>query len=329
MTTLALAVVVMILSLSFAFFNGFRDTASVVATMVSTRVFSLREAITMTAVFSAVGALTSTGVARAIATGIVHPDMMPLDALLAGLIGAIGWNLFTWYCGLPSSSSHALIGGVAGAALASVGSSALNPAGFGRILLGFILAPVVGLVIGRLVIEVLNGLLANWTSASVTQYFSKLQIISAAALAFSLGSNTAQKSMGVIAIALFSAKMTATVQVPWWAVLLAAATMGAGTSVGGWRVMKSLRHRMVKLHPVQGFAAESSAALIIQTATLFGLPLPTTHVTSSAIMGVGVSKGFKSVNWGVVRDIVMAILITIPASATVGAICFLIVRAFA
>jgi inorganic phosphate transporter, PiT family len=321
-----LAGVVVLLAVAFDFINGFHDTANAIATVVSTRVLSPRAAILMAAVLNIIGALTSTAVAEAIAKGIVQPQMVTLDVLIGGLVGAIGWNLLTWYYGIPSSSSHALVGGVAGAAVAAGGLSALNVAGFQKIVISFIASPVAGVVVGMVILVILYRLLAGVAPGKVTRVFSKLQILSAAAMAFSHGSNDAQKSMGIIATALFAAKVIPELHVPSWVVLVSALAMGLGTSSGGWRIIRTMGHKMVKLKPVDGFAAETAAAIVIETATHLSLPVSTTHVISSTIMSVGLNRGPKAVNWGVIRNIGLAMLLTIPASATVGAIAFGITR---
>jgi inorganic phosphate transporter, PiT family len=323
---LTLALIVVVLAVAFDFINGFHDTANAIATVVSTRVLSPRAAILMAAVLNVVGALTSTGVAKAIATGIVHPGAVTMDVLIGGLVGAIGWNLLTWYFGIPSSSSHALVGGVAGAALAAGGVQAVNVSGFTTIVASFFLSPVAGVLVGLLLLKLLYQLLRNTSPARTTQLFSKLQILSAAAMAFSHGSNDAQKSMGIITTALFAAGLIPELAVPRWVILMAATAMGLGTSTGGWRIIKTMGHKMVKLKPVDGFAAEVAAALVIETATRFRLPVSTTHVISSTIMSVGLNRGRKAVNWGVIKNIGWAMLLTIPASAAVGAAAVFLVR---
>jgi PiT family inorganic phosphate transporter len=323
---LTLALTVVVLAVAFDFINGFHDTANAIATVVSTRVLSPRAAVSMAAVLNIVGALTSTGVAKAIATGIVRPEAVTLDVIIGGLVGAILWNLLTWWFGVPSSSSHALVGGVAGAALAAGGFGTLNASGFITIVASFVLSPVAGVIIGLLILGILYRLLRNTSPARTTALFSKLQILSAAAMAFSHGSNDAQKSMGIIASALFAAKLIPVLHVPTWVILLSATAMGIGTSTGGWRIIKTMGHKMVKLKPVDGFAAEAAASLVIETATRMKLPVSTTHVISSTIMSVGLNRGVKAVNWGVIKNIGWAMLLTIPASGAVGAVAFLLVH---
>ncbi len=325
-TLVILAVIVVILAVLFDFINGFHDTANAIATVVSTRVLTPRQAILMAAGLNVVGALTSTSVAIGIAKGIVWPEAVTLDVLVGGLVGAIVWNLLTWYFGIPSSSSHALVGGVAGAALASGGLSVINAGGFSKILLSFVLSPLSGVLVAILVLGVVHKIVQTWSPMAVTSRFSKLQIVSAAAMAFSHGSNDAQKSMGIIASALFAAGLIPTLHVPQWVVLVAATAMGLGTASGGWRIIKTMGHKMVKLNPLGGFVAETSAALVIETATHLALPVSTTHVISSTIIGVGLSRGRKAVNWSVIKSIGWAMLLTIPASGLVGAITYFIVK---
>jgi inorganic phosphate transporter, PiT family len=319
-------VLVVLAALAFDYINGFHDTANAIATVVSTRVMAPRTAIIMAAGLNVVGALVSAGVAEAIAKGIVKPDVVTLPVILGGLVGAIVWNLFTWYYGIPSSSSHALVGGFAGAAIAGAGSGAIQWAGFQKILLSFLLSPIAGVVIGYIVMQSLNWLLRSWTRATVGKVFGKLQIVSAAAMAFTHGGNDAQKSMGIIAIALYTARLIPELHVPGWTKLVAAAAMGLGTSVGGWRIIKTMGHKMVKLEPVHGFAAEAAAAVVIETATRMTMPVSTTHVISSTILSVGLTRGPKAVNWIVIKNIGLAMLFTIPASGLVGAGCYWLVH---
>lgn len=321
-----LAAIIVLLAVVFDFINGFHDTANAIATVVSTRVLSPRAAIIMAAGLNVLGALVSAGVAEAIAKGIVKPDVVSLPVILGGLVGAIVWNLFTWYYGIPSSSSHALVGGFAGAAIAASGTGAIQWAGFDKILLSFFLSPIAGVVVGFIVMSLLNYLLRNWTRTMVSKVFGKLQIVSAAAMAFTHGGNDAQKSMGIIAIALYTAHLIPELHVPGWTKLIAAAAMGLGTSMGGWRIIKTMGHKMVKLEPVHGFAAEAAGAIVIETATRMALPVSTTHVISSTILSVGLTRGPKAVNWTVIKNIVMAMIFTIPASGLVGAGCFWLVH---
>jgi PiT family inorganic phosphate transporter len=325
-TLIILALIIVVLALVFDFINGFHDTANAIATVVSTRVLSPRAAIVMAAGLNVVGALVSAGVAEAIAKGIVKPEVVTLPVILGGLVGAIVWNLVTWYYGIPSSSSHALVGGFAGAAIAGAGMKAIQWSGFTKILKSFFLSPLAGVAVGFALMMLINWLLRNWTRSLVTKVFGKLQILSAAAMAFSHGGNDAQKSMGIIAIALYTAGMIPTLHVPGWTKLVAAVAMGLGTSMGGWRIIKTMGHKMVKLEPVHGFVAEAAAATVIETATHLGAPVSTTHVISSTILSVGLTRGPKAVNWTVIKNIALAMLFTIPASGIVGAGCYWLIH---
>ncbi|MGE5672949.1 MAG: anion permease [Mycobacterium leprae] len=325
-SVLVLAIIVIVLAVAFDFINGFHDTANAIATVVSTRVLSPGQAVLMAAVLNVVGAFTSTGVAEALAKGIVRPEVVTLDVIIGGLIGAIIWNLFTWYFGVPSSSSHALVGGLAGAAVAAGGISALAGKGFIKIVLSFVISPIAGVIIGLIVLTIMTFFFRNASNSGTNKLFSKLQILSAAAMAFSHGSNDAQKTMGIIATALFAAHFIPTLHPPTWVILTSALAMGLGTSSGGWRIIKTLGHKVVKLTPFNGFAAETSAALVIEAASHLGVPVSTTHVISSTIMSVGLSQGARKVNWKVMTNIGWAMLLTIPASAVVGAIAYLAVH---
>lgn len=301
--------VVVLLSLVFGFINGFHDSANAVATAVATKVLSARAAIYMAAVLNVLGALVTTGVARTIVRGIVDPSALWPGVLIAGLTGAIVWNLVTWFAGIPSSSSHALVGGLAGAALAAQGLGGINPGGLGKIAAGLFLSPLAGLAVGYVGMLLTGSVKVN----------PKLQIASAAAVAFSHGSNDAQKSMGVIAASLLVEGLIPRLVIPWWAVVIAALAMGLGTATGGRRIIKTMGGKIARLTPEDGFAAETAAAVVVGAATFLMLPVSTTHVVSSAITAVGMRKGLGAVNWAVVRQIGWAMLLTIPASAAVGA----------
>ncbi|MHB9095867.1 MAG: inorganic phosphate transporter [Eubacteriales bacterium] len=322
-----LIALVILLALAFDFINGFHDTANAIATSVSTRVLSPGQAILMAAVLNFVGALASTEVARTIGKGIVDPKYISNEVLIAGLAGATIWNLLTWYYGLPSSSSHALIGGVAGAVVASQGLTALNARGLvEKIFLPLIASPVIGFIIAYLVMGLIFILVGNVAPKTVNKNFSKLQIVSAAFMAFSHGSNDAQKSMGIITAALLSAGMIPTFRVPIWVVIACATAMALGTSLGGWRIIKTMGSRIIKLEPVHGFAAETSAAMVIIFASFFGKPVSTTHVISASIMGVGATKRMSAVRWTVAKNIVNAWVLTAPLSGLVAAIIYFLIK---
>jgi len=312
---------VVFLALVFDFINGFHDTANAIATSVSTRVLSPRMAILMAAVLNFAGAFISVTVAKTVGSDLVNPASIPQTVIIAALLGAIVWNLITWYFGLPSSSSHALIGGLLGAAISFSGE--LNIVNwinfFDKVLLWLFLSPVIGFVVGYLVMTSLNWILRKTKPTTVTTVFSKLQIVSAALMALNHGGNDAQKSMGIIAMALMSGGLIDSFYVPSWVKLLCALAMALGTSVGGWKIIKTMGMNMARLTPVNGFAAETSAAAVIFAATMLHSPVSTTHIISTSIMGVGASKRLSSVRWVVAKNIVWAWVLTIPIAGGLSA----------
>ena len=342
---MALFLLVVIAALVFEYINGFHDAANAIATVVSTKVLTPRQAIAMAAFFNLTGALMGTAVATTIGNGIVDLKVVTMRTIICALLGAIVWNLATWLLGLPSSSSHALIGGLCGAAIASAGGdfsvlkwrTGLLP----KVVVPMISSPIAGFIFGALLMFLLLLALQSFTPHFVHKIFGKLQLVSAAWMAHSHGTNDAQKTMGIIALALFTGTKngafahlprafhflnTPAFQVPTWVVVACAATMAAGTAGGGWRIIRTLGHKMVKLQPVHGFAAETTAAVIIQAASSYGIPLSTTHVISSSIMGVGAVKRFSGMKWTVVRRIVWAWVFTLPVS---GLISYLLARVWA
>lgn len=324
----AALILVILLALGFDFINGFHDTANSIATSVSTRVLTPRLAILMSVTLNFVGALVSEHVADTIARGLVR-DTVSQYVIMAALIGAILWNLLTWYLGIPSSSSHALIGSLVGAAIVAIGSlGAINWAGvWEKVVLPLFTSPVIGFLFGYFFMQLLFYILRFVSQHNVSKWFSKLQICSAAFMAYSHGSNDAQKSMGIITLALVSAGLLPTgAGVPWEVKLICALSMALGTSIGGWRIIKTIGMNMIKLHPVGGFAAETSAAVVIQIMTAFGAPVSTTHVISTAIMGVGASKRLSAVRWALARNIIWAWVLTIPCTALLGALVTLLFR---
>jgi len=309
-------IVVILLAVAFDFINGFHDAANAIATSVSTRVLSPRQAIIMSACMNLVGALLGTAVAKTIGSGIVDPSAVTLNTIIAALLSAIAWNILTWYLALPTSSSHALIASVIGASVATSGSfNVLKWKGINKVLDGLIFSPGVGFLVGFLLMVLLMWMLRRTAPSVVSKRFKKWQIFSAAFMAFSHGGNDAQKTMGIITMALVSAGYLTSFNVPMWVVLLCAMTMAAGTAGGGWRIIKTLGMKLAHLKPVHGFAAETAAATVIEIASRMGLPLSTTHVISSTIMGVGASKRFSAVKWGIGGNIVMAWVLTLPACA--------------
>jgi PiT family inorganic phosphate transporter len=318
----ALTVLVVLLALSFDYTNGFHDTANAIATSVATRVLRPVTAITMSAALNFLGALTSTAVAQTIGKGYVEPRAVTLQVLLAAMVAAIAWNLLTWYFGIPSSSTHALIGGILGAAVGAGGPGAIQAGAFRRVLLPLLVSPPAGFLAGLAVMAAIHLAFARVSLHRANRLFARLQVLSAAWVSFSHGMGDAQKSMGVITMALFAAHWIPAFAVPTWVKVAAATAMGLGTAGGGWRIIRTLGLRMIKLHPVQGFAAEASAALLLTTAASVGAPVSTTHVIASSITGVGAAKRFTAVRWEVVRDILWAMVLTVPAAAVLGGLLY-------
>ncbi len=344
---MTLFIIVVLAAIAFEYINGFHDAANAIATVVSTKVLTPRQAIAMAAFFNLTGALTGTAVASTIGQGIVDLHVVTMATILCALIGAIIWNLLTWILGLPSSSSHALIGGLSGAAIASARGdwgvlkwqSGLLP----KVILPMITSPLIGFLLGGFLMMILLIALRRYTPHFIHSVFGKLQLASAAWMAHSHGTNDAQKTMGIIALALYTGTTngkfinlppfldflhTPQFKVSPWVVILCATTMAAGTAAGGWRIIRTLGHKMVKLQPVHGFAAETSAAVIIQLASSWGIPLSTTHVISTSIMGVGAVKRFSGVKWGVVQRIVWAWVFTLPATGLLGYLLARVALAF-
>lgn len=319
----------LILAVSFDFINGFHDTANAVATVISTRVLSPTAAIMMAAAFNFVGAMTGTEVAKTVGSGIVG-SIVPLLAIAAALVGAIAWNLITWYYGIPSSSSHALIGSLLGAGIGSLGIDAVQwIVLWNKVVLPLVLSPVSGFLIALGLMRLLYALFANVPPARVGNFFRRAQMVSAAFMAFSHGGNDAQKTMGIITLALVSAKVLPTFAVPTWVVVLSALAMAAGTAAGGRRIIHTMGTRLAHLEPIHGFAAETSAALVIETASrVGGFPLSTTHVISSTILGVGAARRMNAVRWNVGRNMVQAWALTIPVTAVIGFLAFQVLRPF-
>ncbi|OHD16871.1 MAG: inorganic phosphate transporter [Spirochaetes bacterium GWB1_59_5] len=326
--TIVLLVAVIAAALIFDYINGFHDTANAIATCVSTRALTVRSAILMAAGLNFVGAMVSTEVAKTIGKGIVDASQITQMVVLAGVLGAIVWNLITWYYGLPSSSSHAIIGGLVGSVIAHAGVSALHWAGLKKIILVLVLSPLVGAIFGFLFMIIMMWTFRNKAPYGLNKAFRKLQILSAAVMAFSHGTADAQKSMGVITMALVSYGTLATFEVPTWVKVSCAIAMALGTAAGGWRIIKTVGHDFVKLQPVHGFCVETASAGVILGASAMGLPTSTTHVITSAILGVGLSKRLSAVNWTVASRILTAWIITIPASASVGFVSYIVLSPF-
>ena len=351
---MTLFLLVLLLALAFEYINGFHDCANAIATVVSTKVLTPRQAIAMAAVFNLVGAFVGTAVATTIGKGIVDKEAVTMGTVLAALCGAIIWNLITWWLGLPSSSSHALIGSLCGAAVASTHGkwavlhwSFLDPARqtheglWPKIVIPMITSPVLGLLLGALLMLTLVAILRKVRPYLVQRIFGKLQIVSAAWMGLSHGSNDAQKTMGIIALALFTGTQAGVFEdlpaslsflrtpefvVAPWVILTCALVMAAGTAAGGWRIIRTMGHKMVRLQPVHGFAAETTAGIIIQSATHLGIPVSTTHVITTSIMGVGATKRLSAVKWGVVHRILWAWVLTLPVSGVLGYVAMRVVQ---
>lgn len=323
-------VLIVIIALSFDFINGFHDTANAIATSVSTRALAPRTAVMLAACFNLVGALTYTGVAKTIGGKIADPFKLEngLIIVLAALTAAILWNIITWWFGIPSSSSHALIGGVSGAAVGAAGFGAINVEGFIDIVKALIFSPLVAFGVGYIVIKVVSMIVANLSYHRTNRGFRVLQVFSASWQSFSHGANDAQKTMGIITFAMISGGFLQVAEgefpIPLWVKLAAAAAMAMGTAFGGWRIIKTMGRDIMKIRPISGFSADFSSALIITIFTMFKLPVSTTHVITSSILGVGASQKFSAVKWGIAGRIVVTWIVTLPATALLAAACYVV-----
>jgi len=305
-------ILIIILAVVFDIANGWHDAANAIATVVSTKVLSPAAAVAIAACMEILGAFLTTAVAKTIGSGIVDPTAITDTVLVAALLSAILWNLMTLFFGLPVSSSHALVGGIIGGSLAYGGASILNLTGILKIFASLLVSPVFGLVVGYLFMKLVLSLFGTLSPGTISKYFGRFQIVSSACMAFGHGSNDAQKAMGIITMALVSGGVIQTVDVPKWVIITCALAMGAGVLFGGWKIIKTIGVKMLKLEPIHGFAAETSSTAIIITASHFGLPVSTTHVISSAILGVGATKRLSAVRWGIAGKIVMAWVLTLP-----------------
>jgi inorganic phosphate transporter, PiT family len=324
---LAIVITLIAFALIFDYINGFHDAANSIATVVSTRVLSPGQAVVWAAFFNFVAAFGfGTAVAKTIGSGMIDINVVTFAIIFSGLFGAITWDLITWYFGLPTSSSHALIGGYAGAAIAKAGFSAIIPAGWTKTLIFIVLSPLIGLTFGLGLMVAIYWLFRRTTPTRVDHWFRKLQLVSAALFSLNHGANDAQKTMGIIAGVLFTvpayrAMVTdaaGTMVIPFWVVLLAHAAIGLGTLSGGWRIIHTMGSRITKLQPVHGFAAETGAAGAVFLATVLGVPVSTTHAITGSIVGVGATRRLSAVRWGVAGRIVWAWVLTIPAAALLG-----------
>ncbi len=339
---------VLLTALVFEYINGFHDAANAIATVVSTKVLTPRQGIMMAAGFNLLGAFMGTAVAKTIGADIVKIEAITMPTVMAALLGAIVWNLLTWWLGLPSSSSHALIGGLCGAALAATqgnwsvlkwssvvtkGAATVHEGLWPKVVIPMFTSPLAGFLIGVALMLLLTALLRSVRPYLIQKIFGKAQLASAAFMGFSHGSNDAQKTMGIIALALFTGTQsgafdklpaalhflrTPAFTIDSWVIIVCALTMAAGTAAGGWKIIRTMGHKMVRLQPVHGFAAETSAGLVIHAASTLGMPVSTTHVISTSIMGVGATKRLNAVKWGIVHRIVWAWVLTLPATALLG-----------
>ena len=314
-------------ALFFDYINGFHDAANSIATIVSTRVLSPGKAVIWAAFFNFVAAFTfGTAVARTVGAGMIDIRIVTFAVILGGLVGAILWDLITWYFGLPTSSSHALIGGYAGAAVAKAGFAAIIPSGWTKTIVFIVLSPLIGVAAGLTLMAAIFWIF-RWTPPSrVDRWFRRLQLISAAFFSLNHGANDAQKTMGIIAGVLFAAGYIQTFYIPFWVVLMAHAAISLGTLAGGWRIIHTMGSKITKLQPVSGFAAETGAAIALLTATQFGVPVSTTHAITGAIVGVGATRRFSAVRWGVAGQILWAWVLTIPAAFLIAAAAFTLLR---
>lgn len=340
---MTLFLLVLLAALIFEYINGFHDTANAIATVVSTKVLTPRQAILWAAFWNLVGALAGTAVAATVGKGLVDTNFVTMATVLAALLSAIVWGLFTWWLGLPSSSSHALVGGLCGAALGTANNwdvlkwhvveNGSHAGLWPKIVLPMVASPILGFIGGAVLMLLLLAVLRKATPYFVRVVFGKAQLISAGFMGYSHGHNDAQKTMGIITLALFTGTQSGAFEelpgwlhflytpefsVPRWVMVTCALTMAAGTAAGGWRIIRTMGHKMVKLQPVHGFAAETTAALIIHGASVAGVPLSTTHVISTSIMGVGASKRLSAVKWGLVGKIVWAWVLTLPLTGLLG-----------
>lgn len=327
---LIITVAIVVCALLFDFINGFHDTANAIATAVSTKALKPRHAILLAAVMNFIGALMATGVAKTIAKDIVDPFKLENGSvvILAALLSAITWNLVTWYFGIPSSSSHALIGSIAGAAIASAGFGVLHYQGFSKIILALIASPILAFIVGFIMYSIFKVVFKNNNLTKTNRNFRFIQIGTAALQAFSHGTNDAQKAMGIITMALISANMQSTTDIELWVKISCATAMGLGTAVGGWKIIKTVGGNIMKIRPANGVAADLSSAAVIFGATFIHLPVSTTHVVSSSILGVGSSQRVKGVKWTTAQRMIITWIITLPVSIILAFIIYHICMLF-
>jgi PiT family inorganic phosphate transporter len=324
-----LVVFIILVALAFDFLNGFHDAANSIATVVSTRVLSPRKAVLWAAFFNFVAAFVmGTAVARTMGKGMIDLSVVTHEVILAGLMGAIFWNLFTWYYGLPVSSSHALIGGYAGAAVAKAGPGAILLSGWTKTLVFIVLAPLMGMLVAFFLMVMVTWIFRRWHPFKLDQLFRRLQLVSAGLYSLGHGGNDAQKTMGIITGLLVTGGYLKTFDVPLWVILISHAAIAMGTMFGGWRIVKTMGTKITKLQPFGGFCAETAGAITLFVATRLGIPVSTTHTITGAIIGVGATRRVSAVKWGVAGRIVWAWVLTIPLSAAVAALSYILIAAF-
>jgi inorganic phosphate transporter, PiT family len=326
-STLLVVAGLILTALTFDFLNGFHDAANSIATVVSTRVLSPGQAVLWAAFFNFIAAFGfGVGVAKTVGAGLIDVKMVDAQVIFAGLLGAIAWNVITWYFGLPTSSSHALIGGYAGSAVAKAGFAVIIPSGWTKTLVFTVLSPVIGMVLGFALMAMMQWIFRRTAPSRVDKSFRRLQLLSAALFSLGHGTNDAQKTMGIIAGVLFTAGYLKTFDIPFWVVLMAHAAIGLGTLSGGWRIVRTMGQKITALRPVGGFSAETAGAISIIGAAFGGIPVSTTHTITGAIIGVGATRRLTAVKWGVTRRIFWAWTITIPAAGAIAAASYWLIR---
>ncbi|MCZ7382331.1 MAG: inorganic phosphate transporter [Candidatus Methanoperedens sp.] len=327
-------IITILLALFFDFINGFHDSANAIATVVATKVLSPIKAVSMAAVFNLVGPFVlGTAIATMIGKGVIDTSIVTVNLIFAALVGAVVWDLITWYLGLPTSSSHALVGGLIGAAIAAAGISSIHSSGVETIVLFMVVSPIIGMIIGFLFALMIMRAFRKSHPTKINNYFRRLQLFSAAFYSLTHGTNDAQKTMGIIALLLITTGVSAPgspdkLPIPSWVIISCAAAIGLGTFFGGWRIVKTMAQRVTRLRPYQGFAAETSGGIVLASMAALGIPVSTTHVISSSIMGVGATNKLSAVRWGIARKIVGAWILTIPAAALISASTYLIMKTF-
>lgn len=318
---------IVLLALAFDFTNGFHDAANSIATVVSTRVLTPRQAVVWAAFFNfAAFFVFGTAVAKTLGQGMIDITIIDKTVIFAGLLGTITWNILTWWLGLPTSSSHALIGGYAGAAIAKGGFGVIIAAGWTKTLIFILIAPMIGMALGYILLKTITWIVYKRTPATITKWSKRLQLLSAALYSLGHGGNDAQKTMGIITSLLFSAGIISVFEVPLWVALSANAVIGLGTLFGGWKIVKTMGQKITKLRPIDGFCAETSSAASLFIATHLGVPVSTTHVITSAITGVGAAKRISAVKWQVMKQIVIAWILTIPLAGGIAATCYFLIN---